>query len=281
MEPIGSCSDRPPESFSIPIDLREEHMRLPAFFYEKKKSQIKNDVELTDPMGNCVTIGVMTGSLEGFLWYAVPKLVKFYGLKKNHDMVCVYEGENRFRIEIFDENKKHFPYPIPVKQEYEEPPKEIVDLSSDTENEVEEYEEPPKEIVDLSSLTEDEVEEANRVHVVAHVDNQIRYSFTKVVTTSVAKGSQTLPLPRSFIRKYLSHNDWENLVLKKEGVKKQYCCKLLRRTRNGFTDYQLGEEFYHFIKDNKVAKGDKLHFTANEINNIVYVRIVRHNGNDN
>ncbi|XP_057431047.1 uncharacterized protein LOC130723915 [Lotus japonicus] len=265
MEAIGSCSDRPPKSFSIPIDLREEHMRLPAFFYGKKKSQIKNDVELTDPMGNCVTIGVMTGSSGVVLWDAVPKLVKFYGLKKNHDMVFVYEGENRFRIEIFDENKKHFPYPILVKQEYEEPPKEIVDLSSDTEDEVEK----------AGGV-------ANRVHAVAQVDNQIDYSFTKVVTTSVAKGSQTLPLPRSVIREYLSHNNWENLVLKKEGAKKPYRCKLFGRKRLRFTDYHLGGDgLYHFISDNKLAEGDRLHFTANEINNIVQVKIVRRNGNGN
>lgn len=178
MEHGGSSRGTFRKTFTIPINLSEEHMDIPRYFYESKKSSLKNEVQLIDPCGNCVKICVVVGCLGGVLWDVVPTLVRFYGLKKNHDLVFDYEGENRFKIGIFDENKNEFPYPLPVKEEYEEPGPEIVELSSDSEDDED----------DVARAEAEAEAEAGYVQV----NGRQYYKFVKVVSGSVAKKNQTL-----------------------------------------------------------------------------------------
>ncbi|XP_057440182.1 uncharacterized protein LOC130732076 [Lotus japonicus] len=322
MDPSGSISgcsgSRSPEMFSIPIILGNFHMKLPKDFYEKKKNEIKSEVLLTDPKG-CVKLEVLTGLLGGFLDYVVPTLVSFYGFKKNHDMVFQYEGGNRFKVEIYDENKNHFPYPNggeigknkaptnggekgkykapihfpcvkpgqkgmkeknktpshlpcprPAKKRHDEPPSpEVLYLSSDTEEEFE-------VVVDEDVVAEEEVvADGPQVATVGQVQNA-RYTFEKIVTSSVAGGGHTLPLPRSYVRNFLEHS-WEKVLLKKEGEQEWYICKLCWRKRNGkLTDCHLGEKFYKFVSDNQLAENDKLVFSHSGSNNVLHVRIQHH-----
>ncbi|XP_057451650.1 uncharacterized protein LOC130743421 isoform X2 [Lotus japonicus] len=221
-----------------------------------------------DPVGGEFSFRLLAGNLGGLIFECVAEFLRRYGLKENHLCDFFYFGKNTFIVKILDGTLKEISYGVGTSLSQpiviDDGDEEVVD----DEDPVGDDEDAEEDEEDDGIMEVSEGEEENGV-------NRVLHPFDKVITKSDSKGDQTLSLPMMYVRNHVRPN-WQHVVLQTpEG--RTYACELKRRNPGeDDTPCNIGKDWNKFVKENKLKRGDTVHFRPDSVaNNMIYVSIIR------